>query len=109
MTRDCACAVLLAVSPEPTDCALVGADGVQYVKDVCLTLAAFLAALPAAAEPLLGPEAGLISAVAAAHDELAPQMHSALKRAAHVDKQTVSEVRIKLFLASGVHGYICSR
>ena len=68
------------------------ADGVQYVRDVCLTLAAFLAALPSAAELLLGPEAGLIAALAAAHDELVPQMQAALMRAAYVDEGTVAEV-----------------
>lgn len=62
---------------------------------MCLTLAAFLAALPAAADPLLGPEAGLVSAVAAVHDELAPQTQTALTRAAHVDRQTVGEVRVE--------------
>ena len=65
----------------------------RYVKDACLTLAAFLAVLPSAAEPLLAPEGGLISALAAAHDELGPQMQTALARAVHADRQTVAEVR----------------
>jgi hypothetical protein len=71
------------------------ADGVQYVRDVCLTLAAFLAALPAVAEPLLGPEAGLVSAMAAAHDELAPQMQAALSRASHAEQHIVVEARLQ--------------
>ena len=69
------------------------ADGVQYIRDVCLTLAAFLAALPTAAEPLLGSEAGLIAALAAAHDELVPQMQAALSRASPVERDVVGEAR----------------
>ena len=57
------------------------ADGVLYLRDVCLTLSAFLAARPAAAAALLGADAGLLSALAAVHDDLLPRLSSAVAKA----------------------------
>ena len=52
-----------------------------YLRDVCLTLSAFLAARPAAAAALLGADAGLLSALAAVHDDLLPRLSSAVAKA----------------------------
>lgn len=52
-----------------------------YLRDVCLTLSAFLAARPAAAAALLGADAGLLYALAAVHDDLLPRLSSAVAKA----------------------------
>ena len=49
------------------------ADGTVYLRDVCLTLAAFLGAAPAAAPTLLGDGGAALAALAPLHDEHAPR------------------------------------
>jgi hypothetical protein len=74
------------------------ADGVVYLRDVCLTLAAFVAAAPAAAHALVaggavssavssgvsspgdGGGGGLLAALQGVHDELAPALAAAVRR-----------------------------
>lgn len=73
------------------------ADGVVYLRDVCLTLAAFVAAAPAAAHALVAGAAvtsaassgvsspgsgggGLLAALQSVHDELAPALAAAVRR-----------------------------
>lgn len=75
------------------------ADGVIYLRDVCLTLAAFVAAAPAAAHALVAGSAdsvsgavssgvsstaggggGLLAALQGVHDELAPALAAAVQR-----------------------------
>lgn len=67
----------------------------MYMRDVCLTLAAFLAASPAAGPLLLGSDAGLMSALAGVHDEFVPRLLRAAGRAPDVSVEPYSKVGLE--------------
>lgn len=94
------------------------ADGIAYLRDTCLTLAALLQAHPPAAALLLQQGPGLIEALGAVHDQLLPAVHRlarsaggggsqpaalllALRQACHVE--LACERLAQLLL---LHGYI---
>lgn len=63
-------------------------DGAVYLRDVCLTLSAFLRAAPATAALIVGDSGRNLAALAPLHDELLP----ALESAAHRQKPPASEM-----------------
>lgn len=56
------------------------ADGVVYLRDVCLTLAAFLAVAPATASLIIGDGGSNLAALAPLHDELLFALESSAQR-----------------------------
>lgn len=65
-------------------------DGVQYLRDICMTLCYFLQAYPSGAQLLLQGQAGLVTQLTSLHDDLIPQMARALASTApHNQPQTL--------------------
>lgn len=52
----------------------------MYLRDVCLTLAAFLGTAPAAAPTLLGGGRAALAALAPLHDDMLPALSKAAQR-----------------------------
>lgn len=53
-------------------------DGVQYMRDLCMTLCYFLQAYPSGAQLLLQGQASMVSQLTSLHDDLVPQMARAV-------------------------------
>lgn len=59
---------------------MISADGIVYLRDVCLTLVAFLAVVPAAAPLIVGIGGSNLAALAPLYDELLPALESSAQR-----------------------------
>lgn len=51
-----------------------GADGMQYLRDTCLTLCCFLQAYPSGAQLLSQGQAGMVTQLSSLHDDLLPTL-----------------------------------
>ena len=58
-----------------------GADGIEYMRDMCMTLCYFLQAYPSGAQLLLQGQAGIVTQLTSLHDDLMPQITKAVAAA----------------------------
>ena len=68
------------------------ADGVQYLRDTCLTLCYFLEAYPSGSQLLQQGQAGLITQLTSLHDDLVPQINKAATAASYHQKAQAAQV-----------------
>ena len=62
-------------------CLCCGADGMQYLRDTCLTLCCFLQAYPSGAQLLSQGQAGMVTQLSSLHDDLLPTLIKAVASA----------------------------
>ncbi|KAL0032304.1 hypothetical protein WJX79_003738 [Trebouxia sp. C0005] len=67
-------------------------DGVQYMKDLCITLCCFLQAYPSGAQLLLQGQASLVTQLTSLHDDLVPQMARAVTSASQHSQPQAAHV-----------------
>ena len=68
------------------------ADGVQYMRDLCMTLCYFLQAYPSGAQLLLQGQASMVSQLTSLHDDLVPQMARAVTSASQHTQSPAAQV-----------------
>lgn len=68
------------------------ADGVQYLRDLCMTLCYFLQAYPSGAQLLLQGQAGIVTQLTSLYDDLIPQAHKAISAAVPHNKPQAVQV-----------------
>ena len=69
------------------------ADGVQYLRDMCITLCYFLQAYPSGSQLLLQGQAGIITHLTTLHDDLIPQIAKCGTAASQHQKSKAEQVR----------------
>ena len=70
------------------------ADGVQYLRDLCMTLCYFLQAYPSGAQLLLQGQVGIVTQLTSLYDDLIPQAHKAISSAVPHNKPQAVQVSI---------------
>lgn len=68
------------------------ADGVQYLRDMCLTLCCFLQAYPSGAQLLLQTQAAMVTHLTSLHDDLIPQIAKCVTAAAQHQQSQAPQV-----------------
>ncbi|DBB14005.1 TPA: hypothetical protein ACH3X3_000976 [Trebouxia sp. C0006] len=67
-------------------------DGVQYMRDLCMTLCYFLQAYPSGAQLLLQGQASMVTQLTSLHDDLVPQMARAVTSASQHSQLQAAQV-----------------
>ena len=99
----CACSEAICIcSSESAVCCYAAADGVQYMKDLCITLCCFLQAYPSGAQLLLQGQASLVTQLTSLHDDLVPQMARAVTSASQHSQPQAAHVSTCTRVQSGV-------
>lgn len=86
------------------------ADGVQYLRDMCITLCYFLQAYPSGSQLLLQGQASIITHLTTLHDDLIPQVAKCGTAAAKHHHSDADQVRSLLcMLLRSIHpATLCS-
>ncbi len=92
-TSACACPEAVCIcSSESAGSCYAAADGVQYLRDLCMTLCYFLQAYPSGAQLLLQGQAGIVMQLTSLHDDLVPQMARAVTSASQNSQPQAAQV-----------------
>ncbi len=89
----CACPEAARIcGSESAVCRYAAADGVQYMRDLCMTLCYFLQAYPSGAQLLLQGQASIVTQLTSLHDDLVPQMARAVTSASQHNQRQAAQV-----------------
>lgn len=87
------------VSSRHNHCSMAGAaDGVQYLRDMCITLCYFLQAYPSGSQLLLQGQASIVTHLTTLHDDLIPQVAKCGAAALQHQQSQAEQVRPLLYL-----------